>query len=424
MIKLIRDRAGVLSLAALVFVSLTLPASGDELPILRHFNVRGTQYTLLAKSFWERFQESAGFNSCVRRFYSKVELLDRPLQGQAFDILQFFKKSMTAENRNSFDFLNSGSEPWKCKLIGGYCMGVTALNRDFNLLLVFDPNESFAKLPKFASDQEKSDFYEEILWDVWVHKKPAFIPGFADLNALSADPIIRNIFHGAVPKNWGDLATIPEIALGVLSKSRKRIPEGEMLDEIAFIKQAKEKGYNPVIHIGGVKKPRPVSQSRSLHMEGVANEQPTTTFDRAMSEEEVRQAMASGDPNRVSMAESRSIPGAISGALDPDSTWIHVVQVTKIEEVGPRKWVLTAIDPNGHAPRNIATITVDLDAEVVIHFKGSSAEMNLNSFGQLPGDREHMDEIVANLNLFAKKYPGVFTAPETPKKLPKKRRKP
>jgi hypothetical protein len=128
--------------------------------------------------------------------------------------------------------------------------------------------------------------------------------------------------------------------------------------------------------------------------------------------EKAKDAGSDGSLESVGRPEAkhfvRSIGDAYDGAKDADHTYIHVVQVLEVKELGPRKWDITAIDPNGYAPRNVATLHVDLDAKPSIFFNGASASLELNSFGQLPGDREHMAEIVTNVLGYAKLHPNIF----------------
>jgi hypothetical protein len=401
-------------------VSLFSAVFADGTPALKKFNAIGTQYTMLEKSFYERaLHNTAGFYSCVRRLYSTKELIEHPLPDSAYEILSFFKGAMTPDRRNTFSFLNSHGEDWKCAIHFGYCMSMSNLDRDLNTLLIFDPKQSLDKLPKFTNDQAKSEYYENILFDVWLSRKPAVIPGFADLNSFSVDPIIKNIFMGAVPMNLGDLASIPKIAVDVAGKSRVHISEAEMISEIGNMKAAKEKGYNPLMYLGGVESPANGFRQGPpdfSNLEAPVAPKPAGV-DIAPNESEIRKVMTGENSPPLmaealhSMATPKIIGGLVSSVKDSDHTYIHVVQVLSVEEISPRKWVLTAQDPNGFAPYNIGKLTVDLDAKDTLYFQGASATINLNSFGQLPGDREHMDEIVANLTDYAKAHPEIFVKP-------------
>lgn len=405
-----------LSIAAFLFLS-SLSAWANDQPKLGKFSVGGTQYSLLAKAFWERFLHSgAGFRSCVRRLYTTPELIKHPLPKEDFGVLRFFKKAMTSDEKNTFSILNSSLENWHCEIKGGYCMGLTALNRDMNLLLVFDPKKSKMKLPKFANDQEKSTFFENLLYDVWATRRPSFVPGFKNMNEFTSDPIIRNIFLASIPKNWADLASIPDIALGVLAKSRRHLTEAETIEEIGLLKAAVEKGYNPVMFLGGVEVPEALRTFRGApHGARMSSEnaRKTVGMDVMPSEEEIKALMkkhetktVGGSPNAAPQA---MIGDAIEAIEDQDHTYIHVCQVTSFEQVGSRKWILKVIDPNGIAPANVGTLTVDLDAAQPIYFEGATLSLELKSFGELPGDRAHVDEILSNLILFSKKNPDVFT---------------
>lgn len=437
--------------AAFILTSATPALAQEKTP--QYFVTADSQNAQLKKAFINRALHSNNRFACARAFYGPDYLLRNPLPASAYDILKELGETDLADAPNTYPFTNDRSG-WCMDIDHGLCMILTASRRDYRKLLAFDPSVKDAQAEALANDPvARFHYYEKLVWDLMNEKRPTLIEGFANLREFASDPSVKEVFRSAMPHGWADYASIPKIAVGVLLKSRKPMKPASIPEEIENLAEKRRKNYYPIIYMGARKVEYP-SEDRLGYQSQPADAIPAELLE-ALQIEQKSPAERSGfsrlqvpdlDTPEIremllmepefheleNLSQSRPQSGGAQleyqstvkkFAADLAETWIHVVAVSRIREIQKGvKWELDVIDPNAHPSepnayqkrsRNLGVVRIDLsNTEHPIVYDGV-AKLYLDAFGELPGDREHMDEIVLNWTELKEQDPAKFERMKT-----------
>lgn len=191
-----------------------------------------------------------------------------------FEILKLMRHQSgmpTAEN--SFNFTNgdAGFDPI-CDVEYGVCQGMTNLDRRINVLGHFDPeNRSKIKVP--TAPKKRFEFYEKLVRRM-AASEPTIIPGFANLQQFSADPVGARVLREMSLKIWAkENTTLPVIAK-VLASVRNHLTRQEVRDLHAELSERLARHYNPIVYLS---KPIEVTHSKWIHVMQVYKIDPKDT---------------------------------------------------------------------------------------------------------------------------------------------------
>lgn len=153
------------------------------------------KYTQGALDF-EKAQEKSDENLC-----SQVCPNNFAIHSESFERMQ----PNTGEHL--LDFLNEKSEfkGFHQRTLG-YCYGHTTLQRKFNYLAVFDPDNKYgADIPNVEKERKWKRFYRKRINRI-KRGKATVIPGFNNLREFCANPIIKKILKEKTVEEWRDNA--------------------------------------------------------------------------------------------------------------------------------------------------------------------------------------------------------------------------
>jgi hypothetical protein len=342
----------------LIWLNLLFSSSlvvAQELP-RDSFLVPKDQKQLFLESVKRRADTGPRFFDCARIYYGKPALLKTPLDSTYYSILKRYQSSMTPARENTLSVIN-GWGGVACQSMWGYCMAYTQLARDLNLLLHFDPH---SPRPKWSADK-----WESVLADTWIQKRPLIVPGFTDLHQWSSQKETLSVLSKMIPWVWGDLASIPAIALQTTFESRSPMLQQEAQQAVNELTQLRSKGYLPIVYLGAKRDAQFATTGFSMH-----------------PQEALLQ--------NASLQDHPYVKNLLN-------TYLHVVQFMSAEFQPNGVIQLKFIDPNLYAPKNVSTLTIDFNQPKPLLYKTDAMSIHLDRFGSLPGDVAHMDEIVSNL---------------------------
>jgi hypothetical protein len=134
-------------------------------------------------------------------------LIDYSNQSETSDLALYNLNSLLREPNleATFAFTNNAEDfEGVFKKDMGVCRGYSGLRRKFRFLAYFDAkNESNIEVPDRSHKKKFVKFYKRIVQDIRDYKFKV-IPGFANLNELSADPLLSPMIKWQVLHEWKD----------------------------------------------------------------------------------------------------------------------------------------------------------------------------------------------------------------------------
>jgi hypothetical protein len=131
----------------------------------------------------------------------------------------------------------------------GFCSGFATIQRNFNILLHFDPeNKHGSNVPDARDTQAYYSFYFNLL-NMASELKPVIIPGKKDLNDLMSDKKIQNYTKKLIAKTWARNNTSIQ-GVEQLINSNKKIPSSKFKSLHEKLSLRLGGGYNPIIYAG------------------------------------------------------------------------------------------------------------------------------------------------------------------------------
>jgi hypothetical protein len=144
----------------------------------------------------------------------------------------------------------------------GVCSGFATLQRNFNLLMHFDPSNGHgAKVPRRSDRQAYYDYYFRLI-DRVVRLRPVIIPGFKNLAHFMRDPEIQRYTKQRIVDAWAkNNATLQGIEQ--LINHRKQLPQSRWARLHQELSARLNAGYNPLIYASF---PATESSPKNIHV--------------------------------------------------------------------------------------------------------------------------------------------------------------
>lgn len=129
----------------------------------------------------------------------------------------------------------------------GFCSGFATLQRNFNLLMHFDPKNVHGQVvPSKKDTKAYYDFYFKLIKEAY-NLKPVIIPGKKDLNQLMSDKVIQDYTKDLIVKMWAkNNASIQGMEQFI--NHRNRYPKENFSELHDELKKRMLAGYNPIIY--------------------------------------------------------------------------------------------------------------------------------------------------------------------------------
>ena len=129
----------------------------------------------------------------------------------------------------------------------GVCSGFATLQRNFNILLHFDPkNEAQQNVPFIIKREEYLKFYTELLTRA-SEGFPVIIPYMNNLKQLMTDPDIQLFTKKLIIKKWAENNTSLQ-GIEQFLKHKKRLSRDKFESLHQTISERLKSGYNPIIY--------------------------------------------------------------------------------------------------------------------------------------------------------------------------------
>lgn len=129
----------------------------------------------------------------------------------------------------------------------GVCSGFSTLQRNFNILMHFDPqNLHKAQVPKKSDKEAYYNYYYQLI-NKAVRFKPVIIPNFKNLNEFFSDPVLQVHAKKSIGKMW---AKNNASAQGVeqFINANREFPQRKWKNLYDNLKLRLDAGYNPIIY--------------------------------------------------------------------------------------------------------------------------------------------------------------------------------
>jgi len=129
----------------------------------------------------------------------------------------------------------------------GVCSGFATLQRNFNLLMHFDPDNQFNQsFPEKNDRKNHFKFYSALVKEA-ASGRPVIIPGKRNLYELMLDPEIQKFTKELIVKAWAINNTTLQ-GIEQFAKHKKRLPPTSFKKLYDELNQRLKIGYNPIIY--------------------------------------------------------------------------------------------------------------------------------------------------------------------------------
>lgn len=331
-----------------------------------------------------------------KKFYTNF--LERALKDNdgKLDVLNLHPERRQPNTDFSLPFYNTGNTMDDIALHDfGFCLGFSYTVRKFNILAFYRPD-----LPRLARPE---DYFPLI--DAIADRRPAEIPGYANLFTLASDPTIMHYIKMHIADQWAQLNVsrgglhVYEDGFTAATPAQMQALKPELLRRLAF-------GVNPIIYING-------------DPDAVIN------IDRQV-EARVCELKPEVCDQVKKQIEAQIRPKTILQKLVMKTGMIHVLQVFDVVDTGPDSYRIRAWDINAEASIAATDFNVDMktgkiDTKKVIAI-GQLGTLTVDapskSISVHPSEDAQVGEMLYRMQEYCSTHVCVSTAPSQPSQTP------
>lgn len=205
------------------YVLRRLPIGVAKMPLEAIYRLERT----LKIHRWDQLMEK----KTVQTILNKTKDLRVPVQGSVFPFQNFSEDFVGVVDR---DF--------------GVCSGFSTLQRNFNILMHFDPTNSHKQA---VPDKSKNivayyDYYTDLIKQA-ARYRPVIIPHFSSLTEFFSDPYFQVIAKKEVVRMWAKNNTSIQ-GIEQFANANGQFPQKKWKKLYNGLKKRLDAGYNPIIY--------------------------------------------------------------------------------------------------------------------------------------------------------------------------------